>query len=262
MNNAIKPYLKPAFLICAALLLTAASSKTMIIKTLGLELEKLEIPLRKPLEDMDFETIGPYKLVSQERIENHDIIEELGTEDYLQCTIEDTDAEPASSTRFCQLFITYYTGNPDTVPHIPDECYVGGGNEQMAKELINLKIPGISNETIDLDASRVIFKREGTNKWDVGTTFSRLYFFKVNGQYSSGKTTTRVIMGKNVFGKYSYFSKVEWQFFGFNGNSQIMPEKEQIVNASQKMLSSVLPVLENEHWPDWEAANTATLTDK
>ena len=254
----IKPYLKPAFLICAAFLLIAASSKSVIIKKLGLITEKLAIPLQKPLEDMDFDAIGPYKLISQQRIENHDIIEELGTEEYLQCLIEDTEAAPESPTRICSLFITYYTGNPDTVPHVPDECYVGGGNKQVGKDLIGLKIP-IQNETIELNASRVTFERKKRSEWDATSTFSRLYFFKVNGEYSNGKQMTRAIMGKNLFGKYSYFSKVEWEFKGVRG---VSPDKEQIIEASQKIFSSILPILENNHWPDWDAANAAVRADE
>jgi hypothetical protein len=258
MNKIIKPYLKPAFLICAAFLLIAASSKSVIIQKMGVILTKLPIPLQKPLEDFDFDAISPYKLISQQRIENHDIIEELGTEEYLQCLIEDTEAAPGSPTRICSLFITYYTGNPDTVPHVPDECYVGGGNKQVGKDLISMKIPN-SDGAIKLDASRVTFERKKRSEYDAVSTFSRLYFFKVNGEYSSGKQMTRAIMGKNILGKYSYFSKVEWEF---KGSSGISPNKDQIIEASEKMFSVILPILENDHWPDWEAANAADQADE
>jgi hypothetical protein len=261
MNNAIKPYLKPSFMICAAFLLIVASSKSIITEFWDIYLKKLPIPLQKPLEEMDFQATAPYKLDHQWRIENHDIVEELGTEDYLQCILIDTEAPESSPMRYCSLFITYYTGDPDTVPHVPDECYVGGGNEQKGKETLNLEIRNpidngqTENETMDLSVSRVVFKRKGASQWDTGSTFSKLYFFKVNGQYASGKTATRAIMGKNAFGKYSYFSKVEWEFYGVGNNSRILPEKEDIVAASEKMLSAVMPVLERDHWPDFDAAN-------
>jgi hypothetical protein len=140
MNNAIKPYLKPSFLICAVFLLIAGSSKSLIIEKLGIITTKRPLPLQKPLEEMDFGAIAPYTLDFQRRIDNHDIIEELGTEDYLQCVIIDTEVPESSPVRYCSLFITYYTGDPDTVPHVPDECYVGGGNEQVGKESLNFKI--------------------------------------------------------------------------------------------------------------------------
>jgi hypothetical protein len=261
MNNAIKPYLKPSFMICAAFLLTAASSKS-IMKELGdWYFKKLPIPLQKPLEDMDFGNIAPYKLDRQWRIENHDIVEELGTEDYLQCILIDTEAGKSSPVRYCSLFITYYTGDPDAVPHVPDECFVGGGNEKQGKETLDIEIRNpidngqAENETVKLPVSRVIFKRKGSGIWDAGSTFSRLYFFKVNGQYSSGKVSTRRILLKNLRGKYSYYSKVEWDFYGAANNMRILPEKEDIVSASEKMLSAVMPVLERDHWPDFDAAN-------
>jgi hypothetical protein len=261
MNNAIKPYLKPSFLICTVFLLIAGSSKSLIIEKLGIITTKLPLPLQKPLEEMDFGAIAPYKLDFQQRIDNHDIIEELGTEDYLQCVIIDTEAPESSPTRYCSLFITYYTGDPDTVPHVPDECYVGGGNKQVGKELLDLEIRNpiddgqSESETVGLKASRVVFKRKNSGLWDTGSTFSKLYFFKVNGQYAGGKTATRAIMATNVFNKYSYFSKVEWDFYGKSNNSRILPEKEAIVSASEKMLSAVMPVLERDHWPDFDAAN-------
>ena len=171
-------------MICAAFLLIAASSKDPILAWLEIITIKHPIPLQKPLEEMNFEAIAPYRLQSQQRIENHDIVKELGTEDYLQCFLEDTEAGKSSPIRYCSLFITYYTGDPDTVPHVPDECYVGGGNKQITKEVLDLEIRNLiedgqfENETVDLKVSRVVFKRKSTSIWDTGSTFSRLYFLR------------------------------------------------------------------------------------
>lgn len=196
------------------------------------------------------------------RIENEDILQELGTHDYLNCILEDTTAQEKSPVRYCSMFITYYTGNPDTVPHVPDECYVGGGNKQEAKEYVDLAITNRLTEDSDLQidqepevdttnikVSRIVFSKAGSDVWSGTSNFSRLYFFKVNGEYASTKDDTRAKMAKNIFGKYSYFSKVEWQFYGVNSQ----PSREEMIDASSKMLSDVVPVLEREHWPDWKA---------
>jgi hypothetical protein len=79
---------------------------------------------------MKEQALRPYVVKQKEQILNRDVLESLGTEEYLQWILEAPDAAPGSPTRFCSLFITYYTGNPDMVPHVPDECYVGGGNER------------------------------------------------------------------------------------------------------------------------------------
>ncbi len=57
-------------------------------------------------------------------------------------------------------------------------------------------------------------------------------------------------MNKNIFGKHSYFSKVEFKFFNVSFGAKIYPDKQQAVEAGQKLLNVVLPILENEHWPE------------
>jgi hypothetical protein len=34
--------------------------------------------------------------------------------------------------------------------------------------------------------------------------------------------------------------------------SSIAPSEEQAVAASEKLLTVILPILEQEHWPDWK----------
>jgi len=34
--------------------------------------------------------------------------------------------------------------------------------------------------------------------------------------------------------------------------SSIAPSKEQSVAAGEKLLNMILPILEQEHWPDWK----------
>ena len=76
-----------------------------------------------------------------------------------------------------------------------------------------------------------------------------LYFFKANGEYANGRTGTRAIMAKNFSCKYSYFSKVEWKFSGTGS-----PSVTDIEEASVKLMRILLPLLETQHWPDWEKA--------
>jgi hypothetical protein len=55
-------------------------------------------------------------------------------------------------------------------------------------------------------------------------------------------------LNKNLFGKTSYFCKVELVF----NRSSMAPSKEQTVTASQKLLTVILPILEQDYWPDWK----------
>ena len=53
--------------------------------------------------------------------------EALGTHDYISRVYQDVTAEPNQPGSQVQLHVAYYTGTPDTVPHVPDRCYVAGG---------------------------------------------------------------------------------------------------------------------------------------
>lgn len=249
----IKSFLKPAFVVCVAVLLSAAIAKEAVIRVLGVQMVKEPIALQHPLEEMDDTELVPFVVRNKVRIQNRDILESLGTEEYLQWVIEDPEAEPGSPTRYCSLFITYYTGNPDMVPHVPDECYVGGGNERQAGGTVTIDIPRSDGEQ-KLDFQYVAFKNfdRQTMRED---NFSVQYFFHANGKYSGGRTDTRLILGSNWFSQYSYFCKVEWKLYGVGSFGLIYPDKEQTLAASQKLMVKLLPELEKNHWPDWEKIN-------
>jgi len=257
MKSSIKTYLEPSFLICVLVLTVAAAGKSIVIQKLGIQLTKLAIPLKKPLDQMDEALLVPYRVKNRLEIKNRDVIESLGTEEYIQWIIEDTQVEENSPVKYCSLFVTYYTGNPDQVPHVPEECYVGGGNQIVSRESVKVKInysPTDCPELPDkMNVRYLVFGGSGSDAWGASIEYPVLYFFKVNGEYVPGRTEARKVMGANFFGKYSYFSKVEWKFFGGERVKMSYPtKKKSVLAASEKLLSVLLPVMEREHWPEWE----------
>jgi len=251
ISKTIKPYLQSTFLICVIVLATAAISKDAVIEYYGVVLNKEAISLRKPFDDMDELRLLPYEIVKRSKIENLDVLKALGTDEYIEWKLKDTEAGEHSPTRYCSLFITYYTGNPDQVPHVPEECYIGSGNTKQASRSLTLSI-GKDEQLRNIKVKYLVFRPGSNLDWNV-TNFARLYFFRVNGFYANGRDEVRAIMFKNIFGKYSYFSKVEWDFFGISSHgSKIRPKQEEIVEASEKLLSTLVPLLEKEHWPDWK----------
>jgi hypothetical protein len=185
------------------------------------------------------------------KITNPDILQSLGTRDYIQWLLEDPQVPASSPVRYCSLFITYYTGNPDRVPHVPEECYIGGGNNSLKDSQSHvLRLSAAEGSPGELSVRRLVFAPQTAEELDPQAEFSVLYFFKANGQYADGRTGIRFIMSKNFTCKYSYFSKVEWKFSGTSSS----PSAEDIVKASEKLMSVLLPILETQHWPDWEKA--------
>jgi len=240
-------WLQPAFLICTGVLAILAGAMSMATKLSGIYLVKEPLPLKKPLAELDSSKLTPYKLVAKEAIENPDMLQTLGTEDYLQWNLEDTSVPADSDVRFCSLFITYY-GLPDKVPHVPDECYIGGGFRRVSSEAVALKIDKGGSEQ-SISASYIVFAGTKPDVWLGETTFPVLYTFSVNGEYAGGRGDARLILNKNLFGKSSYFSKVEWKFYNSKFGRVIHPNKQAALAASERLLAAISPVLEKEHWP-------------
>jgi hypothetical protein len=240
------------------------------LSRLKVELRKLPLSLQKPLEDMSEAKLaeGGLRVSNKGRIANEDVVEQLGTRDYIQWTLEDSRAKPGSCVRYCSLFVTYYTGDPDFVPHVPEECYFGGGYQQLNAREITIEAQveaeqplaregaGAFVRTIHIPARCVTFGRDRADIWQGAGQFPVLYFFKVNGKYAGNREQTRAIMGKDLFSKYSYYSKVEWQFFDLDATgAMVAPSQEQAIAASSRLLGVVVALLEQDHWPDWELAN-------
>lgn len=257
MKNVIKIYLQPAFLICVALLAIAGGGMSFAQKKFEIWLRKEPWPLRKSLDLLDEGGLAPYKVVSKQEIEYEDVIESLGTENYIQWVLEDTEVPKDSSVRLMNLFITYYD-LPDVVVHVPEECYTGGGYQRIGIQDVTFLVTSradseVNDGSIDekllspkkLSGKYLLFYNPKANPWDGRSRFPVLYLICVNDEYVSNRKDARFILGKNVFGKHSYYSKIE---MAFNVNN-VVPDKDAAVQACQKLLSVILPVLESEHWP-------------
>ena len=176
------------------------------------------------------------------------------TEDYIQWIVEDSEATSDDVGGRCMLFITYYK-LADNVPHIPEECYAGGGFQKTEDGGVTFTIgQGSSGGAGDgslvrkIGGNYLVFSNSGVGDWQSNREVSVLYLFRVNGSYAGGREEARLVMKGNLFRKSSYFCKVEIVF----NQCESIPSKEDAVAISEKLLGVVLPVLEEEHWPDLE----------
>jgi hypothetical protein len=184
MKTQYSALFRPAFIVCVTLLAFSAATKSIVIHILDVQLTKLPIPLKKPFDQMDTKKLAPYEVQNKLTITNQDILESLGTENYIQWILEDKKAALESPTRYCSLFITYYTGNPDMVPHVPDECYVGGGNSRLKGETLTTTIPWLGREKpLTLSLQYVVFGRQDETFLQTENQFSVQYLFKANGEF-------------------------------------------------------------------------------
>jgi len=247
MRYNIRVYLQPAFLICVTVLATAGAGMSIAIKSFGVYLRKEPLPLKKSLDLLNENDLASYKVISKLKIENEEIIKALGTEDYIQWILEDSDVAANSAVKKCMLFVTYYR-LPDRVPHVPEECYAGGGFQRLASDSVALEINNNAGFEKKIRGKHLAFGGTKANLWQRNGKFPVLYFFKVNGEYAASREEARVALNKNLFRKSSYFCKVELIF----NQTLIPPNKEQAIKAGEKLLAVILPILETKHWPDWE----------
>ena len=171
------PYFQPAFLICVAVLAVAGGGLPLATQGLGLYLEKEPLPLKESLDRLDEAALVPYRVVAREKIENEDIREALGTDDYIQWVLEDPRQPQASPVRRVLLFITYYPA-PDRVPHVPEECYTGSGYQRLATEDIRF-LAGADRPARDIPGRCLLFGPAPGAALPVATPFPVLYFFRL-----------------------------------------------------------------------------------
>jgi len=240
----LRNYSQPAFLICAAVLAIFGAGLSFTIKGLGMYLKKEPLPLKKSLDLLDETKLAPYKVLSKSKIQNQDMIKTLGTEDYIQWVLDDSEAPVDSPVRRVMLFITYYE-RPDRVPHVPEECYTGGGFQRLATETVEFEInkPGFNRS---IGGKYLVFGSPESDFLQGGNKFPVIYFFRVNGEYAANRDEARMALNKNLFSKYSYFCKVELAYH----QTPDAPTKNEATRASEKLLAVILPILETEHWPD------------
>jgi len=114
----------------AAVVVMAASAGALgwAIQTLGLYLEKKPIQPSTGLALTDLPSESEHWIQrGPDRFESGEIEETLGTENYVTRTYVRKDAPEGEAPMSIDLHVAYYTGSIDTVPHIPERCFVGGG---------------------------------------------------------------------------------------------------------------------------------------
>ena len=241
----LRAYLQPAFVICVVVLALGGAVMSKF------DIEQEPWPLKKPLTLLEQENLGPYVIASKQEIDNEDILKNLGTEDYIQWALDDTETPFDSPTRKVMLFITYYA-LADRVPHVPEECYVGAGHQLLASDEMKFTIESLGGEQ-QAPGRVLVFQKTSSNFWSGGEKFSAFYLFSVNGIYANSRESARFALNRNMFSRHSYFSKVEWSFYAASGAKSYL-DREEAKKAGEKLLTVILPILETKYWPTEEQA--------
>jgi hypothetical protein len=247
MLNGLKfAFRSRAFVVCVVLLGLSAISLQAAVRWLDTYFRKEAAPLVKPLKYLDPAALTPYTVKHKLTLEPEEE-ESLGTHEYVNWILEDTTARPNDPLRLVHLFVTYYTGMPDQVPHVPDVCYLGAGYSPADAGTSSFDMPELSELGYDsrVPYRALTFIKPGEVQ-DIQPTV--VYTFGVNNVFEADRNRVRAQMS-DIFQRYAYFSKVEVSF----GIGRDYPKRDAAVEAAQRVLRKVLPLLIEQHWPDLES---------
>jgi hypothetical protein len=137
-----------------ASLVGSAVALSGVISSAGINLTKTPIyPAdNRQLSSIPTETANWTRL-GGDRIELPDVVETLGTENYLTRLYAHRSDSSGERPVVIEFHAAYYTGGIDTVPHVPERCFVGGGLQQSkSSQILDLNLAGASwivDETVE-----------------------------------------------------------------------------------------------------------------
>ncbi len=130
-----------------AVLALGALGMGAVIRAGGIHLRKTPIyaPGDRQLSAIPAETPGWVRM-GTDRTESAEVLEVLDTKNYVTRTyLKKGTGENGGMPMLLEFHAAYYTGMIDTVPHVPERCFVGGGLQQSkASRVMDLRMPGAS----------------------------------------------------------------------------------------------------------------------
>ena len=250
--------LSAPFILCVLVLVAAALGQAALVQWLGIVTHKEPIPLRKPLGALDKGRLGDYRYERKFTLSKA-VEDALGTRDYLEWTLTDLAVKRRSDPRrHVHLSVTYYTGGRNLAPHTPDVCRVGGGYQpKQAHEDRMIDVPSLDDEHGSVPVRVCTFVKTAIFDRNEPTV---IYTFHTNGEFKATRTGVRNTTHR-IRDKYAYFSKVEVNFGGPRCQPRNLGREESIA-AAAKLFDTILPILIEEHWPDWEAVQNLNAAER
>lgn len=126
-----------ASVLALVMMLGAGLGLTLYVKIHDLHMEKTPIypPGNRQVSAIPSET-EHWKRIGSDRISSAEIVETLGTENYVSRDYMRRDTEGTKRPVVVEFHAAYYTGMIDTVPHVPERCFVGGGLQQSSSSRV------------------------------------------------------------------------------------------------------------------------------
>jgi hypothetical protein len=267
------PYAQPAFIVAVVVLGIGALGLNAATNYLKLNFKKVPVALRHGFDDADGipARVGDWQMVSIDMPVNADLEEALGTKEYVFRDYVDTrlvserelarfndksdrerrglvaELQQRKPTSVVRLAVTYYTGYVDTVPHVPERCYVADAFRPVDPLTYEWPVPTPILGPEPLSVRYIDFEDQTGNRV---AKVNVAYFFQTQGAYESNPLLVRGRL-QNLFEPYGYFAKVELM--------TVLPDREQAAKVMQDFLRASLPEVER-CLPDFKAIKAGRPT--
>ncbi len=235
--------------VCLVLLVGAAVGLKTAATRFGWHFRKEAVPLKLPLRLFDARALGPrYELnkllTDRSPPLSEDMVDSLGTNEYVHVYVNDTQKAASDPTRVAAVFITYYTGKPDMVPHVPDECFRAGGHDPLSAGTATVRVPGVGAAGDEVPVRVLEFRLRSQGVLSTGGEVATvMYFFHANQKFVTTRDGVRLSLS-NPLERYAYYAKIEVDFSSETG---VRASKAAAVEALGPLLARVLPVLFRDH---------------
>lgn len=200
-----------------------------------------------------------------DRRENPEVEQTLGTQNYVSRQYTRKNRKDGEPPVIIDFHAAYYTGMIDTVPHVPDRCFIGGGMS-IGKPLGDLPLPLDQSRwgTINVPAefqSHIVTMRSSAGSYvrlpqdadkiklrtfqfldKGGAPFYAGYFFIANGGTVSNAEDVR-LLAFDLKSKYAYYIKVQF-------TSSTVTSGDDLARHAASMLDELFPDL-LQCAPDW-----------
>ncbi len=270
---------RASFIVPVVVLASAAAGFGAGIRLTGIYLQKLPIyaPEGRSVRAIPRVTAS-WEQVGEDRLEKPEILKVLGTENYITRTYKERNPADPKRPGVIELHIAYYTGMIDTVPHVPERCFVGGGLDMIqastvvpvplntadwvADENVPASMKGhiFTANALDEHGNRIRRVRLPRDPQTIAMNASRYrasksleltagYFFIANGGVVPTAEQVR-LLAFNLEDDYAYYMKVQV-------SSQFVADAKELASLSARLLDEMLPHLMMSV-PDWVEVEEGT----
>jgi hypothetical protein len=260
-----KKVFTPPFLAAAALLLLALAGFYTALLATDTHLLKARLEPRHRLYMLPAD-VARYHKLNDEAL-SKEMAEELGAADFITSVYQDLGG-PRADGGSIRLHVAYHTGEPDSVPHIPDRCALAGESTRGSTTAVKIALD--SPRIYRTRDEKIMAKPEAGNdvrlpasefavnvfhyKPEGGTQPAAVFYFFL----CNGRLLTRDAEVQRVYTeprtRASYWCRVEVQVPGVED-----PQAQQAAVA--RFLSAMLPEIAAS-LPEWDGSGAPSAADR